>query len=111
MCIRDRKLTKLYPILINTPTEADHLRRIAKRLLGDENVSSEGVPVYASEDFAYFTQERPGAFIFLSSGFEDGKMVIHQSDYNFNDELIPIGSRFWYEVMLDRLAPSSVDKA
>eukprot|EP01017_Pseudomicrothorax_dubius_P031224 TRINITY_DN3965_c0_g1_i2.p1 TRINITY_DN3965_c0_g1~~TRINITY_DN3965_c0_g1_i2.p1 ORF type:complete len:222 (+),score=19.31 TRINITY_DN3965_c0_g1_i2:641-1306(+) len=104
-CHVDVSIRENYPILINTPAETEILRKIAQKVLGDDNVVSEGVPVYAGEDFAYYTQKVPGAFIFLASGrigtSEDP--MLHRSNYNFNDDLIPIASQLWFELVVDRL--------
>lgn len=34
--------------------------------------------------------------------------ALHASDYDFNDDLLPIGARFWVELVRDRLG---VDKS
>ncbi len=51
----------------NTEKEADNVRRVAINYFGLENVVDGILPIYASEDFAYFTEIVPGAFFFLSS--------------------------------------------
>lgn len=39
----------------NTETEAENVIRVAKKVVGEENVDGKNVPVRASEDFAFFT--------------------------------------------------------
>ena len=41
---------------VNSPKEAAHVIRVAKKLLGDEKVSAGTLPTRVSEDFGYFTQ-------------------------------------------------------
>ena len=57
-----------------------------------------------SEDFAHFCAAVPGCFILLGNG-EDGPkgQPLHASDYDFNDDLLPLGARFWAELVRDRL--------
>ena len=64
-------------------------------------------PMSFSEDFAQFSQVVPGCFLLLGNG-EDGPngQPLHASDYDFNDELLPIGAGFWQSLVRDRL-PSS----
>ena len=45
-----------------------------------------------AEDFAYMLEERPGAFIFVGNGDSAG---LHHPAYNFNDDVIPVGTSYW----------------
>jgi hippurate hydrolase len=42
-----------------------------------------------SEDFAFMLQARPGAYLRLGQG---GPCGLHQPRYDFNDEVLPLGS-------------------
>lgn len=53
--------------LLNSEIEANHVKRVAQTYFGAENVVDGILPIYASEDFAYYTEKIPGAFFFLSS--------------------------------------------
>ena len=52
------------------------------------------------EDFAFMLEERPGAYILVGNG--DTAMV-HNPDYNFNDEAIPAGCSWWAGVVETRM--------
>ncbi|KAG1700514.1 Diaminopropionate ammonia-lyase [Nymphon striatum] len=57
-----------------------------------------------SEDFAHFCAAVPGCFILLGNGVEGAHgQPLHASDYDFNDELLPIGANFWTQLVRDRL--------
>lgn len=71
LCEADVDITEVYPCTVNTPIEASHVKRIATETLGDEFFSTEGVPMTASEDFSFFTEEKPGAFFFIGTGKPD----------------------------------------
>ena len=61
-------------------------------------------PMSFSEDFAHFCAAVPGCFLLLGNG-EDGPngQPLHASDYDFNDDLLPIGAEFWVRLVQDRL--------
>ncbi|MFI2766419.1 amidohydrolase [Ruegeria faecimaris] len=61
-------------------------------------------PMSFSEDFAQFSTAVPGCFLLLGNG-ETGPhgQPLHASDYDFNDELLPIGAEFWVRLVQDRL--------
>jgi len=65
---------------------------------------SDREPMSFSEDFAHFSAAVPGCFLLLGNG-ESGShsQPLHSNDYDFNDELLPIGARLWTEIVRDRL--------
>ncbi|MCK7615087.1 amidohydrolase [Roseibium sediminicola] len=82
------------------PTEAVYRAGTAA---GCETVR-ERPPMSFSEDFAHFSAAVPGCFLLMGNG-ETGanSQPLHASDYDFNDALLPIGARFWEELVRDRL--------
>ena len=92
-----------WPMVVNTEKEADHVLRIGKKVFGEENAHSKGLPVRASEDFCYFNDYRPGAFFFVGTGIEPNQPFLHNAGFNFNDEVIPKACLNWLELALDRL--------
>ncbi|MFZ5827585.1 MAG: M20 metallopeptidase family protein [Bacillota bacterium] len=58
------KYTWGYPAVLNNPEVADVLRAAAGEALGAENVRPQ-TPIMGGEDFAYYTQKVPGAFMFV----------------------------------------------
>lgn len=56
-----------YPAVINHPTETDHVRRSAARVVGTDGVI-EMSPLMVGEDFAYYMQHVPGSFFFTGAG-------------------------------------------
>ena len=41
----------------------------------------------ASEDFSYMLKEKPGAYIWLGAGNPGEGKMLHNSYYDFNDEI------------------------
>ena len=61
-------------------------------------------PMSFSEDFAHFSAAVPGCFLLMGNG-EGGpcSQPLHSNDYDFNDDLLPIGAAFWAQLVRDRL--------
>lgn len=66
-------------------------------------------PMSFSEDFAHFSAAVPGCFLLLGNG-ETGPHAqpLHSDDYDFNDALLPIGAKFWTDLVRDRLHAQSI---
>ncbi|NUU00954.1 M20 aminoacylase family protein [Herbaspirillum robiniae] len=82
-----------YPVLVNSDAETEFARGVAAELVGEENVIPSFGPIAGSEDFAYFLQQRPGCFLRVGNG--QGKPMLHNAGYDFNDENIPVGAAYW----------------
>ena len=46
------------------------------------------------EYFSYMLQARPGAYVFLGQGGQPGGCFLHNPNYDFNDEVIPLGAGY-----------------
>lgn len=53
-CKAEVNLIDLYPAVVNHKEQTDHVIRIAKKYIGEENFSQAELPMTASEDFSYF---------------------------------------------------------
>ena len=74
---------------------------VAAQVVGDERVDTDVAPVMGAEDFSFMLEARPGAFIFVGNGDSAG---LHHPAYDFNDEVIPIGTSYWVQAGGDRAA-------
>lgn len=79
---------------LNAPEAVGHLRT-ALDAEGIE-VSEEGLPMRASEDFGIFGHSSKSAMFFLGAGVD--RPNLHNPDYDFPDDLIPIGARIFMRV-------------
>ena len=62
-------------------------------------------PMSFSEDFAHFSNAVPGCFFLLGNGIDGANnKPLHSSDYDFNDDLLPIGADFWTSLAKNRLS-------
>ena len=87
---------------INAPEPTEAVVRAARKAGLDTIPNRE--PMSFSEDFAHFSAAVPGAFLMLGNG-TDGPHAqpLHSNDYDFNDQILPIGAAFWTELVRDRL--------
>ncbi len=60
-----------------------------------------GEPMYPSEDFGRFAACGRSAMFFLGAGVDHPRL--HNPDYDFPDELIPVGAAIFEEVVRDLL--------
>ncbi|WP_322060368.1 M20 aminoacylase family protein [Paraburkholderia sp. J63] len=82
-----------YPVLVNSEAETEFARQVAEELVGPERIIAPFPPIAGSEDFAYYLQQRPGCFVRLGNG--EGRPMLHNARYDFNDENLTIGAAFW----------------
>ena len=87
---------RIYPATINTPAESRFAAEVAGDVVGRENVVHDLDPSMGSEDFSFMLQRRPGAYARLGQGGVGGgpTCFLHDSRYDFNDAVIPIGAGF-----------------
>jgi amidohydrolase len=94
-------LRRGYPVLRNHERETAFAASIAGQIAGPEHVDTAMAPVMGGEDFSYMLEARPGAFIFVGNGATAG---LHHQCYNFNDEVIPIGTSYWVRLVETAMA-------
>lgn len=97
--------TRRYPATIDSVVEAQTAQRAATLAAGHERVVTDRAPSMAAEDFAFMLEQKPGAYIWIGNGSEDGGRNLHSPHYDFNDEALPHGIRYWV-----RLAQSACDQ-
>ena len=90
-----------YPITRNHPRETNFAASIASQIVGEERVDTDVAPVMGAEDFSFMLEARPGAFIFVGNGESAG---LHHPAYDFNDEVIPIGTSYWVKLVETAMA-------
>jgi amidohydrolase len=90
-----------YPPVINDAASVDLIARVAARELGPERVKPI-TPVMGGEDFAYYLQRVPGAFVMLGMG--DGRPYPHHNArFDIDESVLPIGVRLMTSVALEML--------
>lgn len=52
------------------------------------------LPAMTGEDFSWFLQQRPGAFVWIGNGSADGGRDLHNANYDYNDAILPAASGY-----------------
>jgi metal-dependent amidase/aminoacylase/carboxypeptidase family protein len=80
------------PVTANAPAERD---------LAAEAVVAAGLPLrrdmapaMTGEDFAWYLERRPGAFVWIGNGPSEGGRGLHNSSYDYNDAILPAAAGY-----------------
>ena len=85
-----------YPAVVNSKKEVEEIIDISKSIVGEENIVT-NYRTMCSEDFSYFLQEKPGAFIFIGNRGEN-LAPQHNENYMVSEKSILIGAQVMYEI-------------
>ena len=88
-----------YPVMSNHAAETEHCVAAARVVAGD--CTADTPRTTGGEDFAYMLNDCPGAYIQVGNGPSAG---LHHPEYDFNDDLIPVGCSYWVTLAEQRLA-------
>lgn len=92
-----------YPPLLNTSAEVAVAGRAHVAAMGEAMTMTEAPAIGASEDFAYYLEKIPGAYVSIGNGDGPGAAFVHTPKFDFNDDLIPIGVAYWMNVVAEEL--------
>ncbi|MEH0020759.1 MAG: M20 aminoacylase family protein [Desulfobacter sp.] len=84
-----------YDPTVNHEKETAFIRNQAEIFAGAENIIDLDRPFMGSEDFTYMLQACPGCLFFLGTGTSPDTPPLHHPAYDFNDDILPFGVRFW----------------
>mgnify|MGYP003513154256 FL=1 len=96
---------RTYPATINSPEHAEFAADVAAALVGGDKVVRELPPSMGAEDFSFMLQVRPGAYLRLGQG---GSAFLHNTRYDFNDEVLPLGAAL-FAGLVERSLPPPAD--
>ncbi|MGE5270471.1 MAG: M20 aminoacylase family protein, partial [Thiohalocapsa sp.] len=94
-----------YPPTVNSPAETELAAAAAAALVGADKVRRDLLPSMGAEDFAFFQEHKPGAYIWIGNGDGAGQAMLHNPHYDFNDEILALGASYWA-----RLAETVLEK-
>ena len=111
-CSVDITFHRNYPPTVNSSAETRFAAEVMCELVGADRVDSSVEPTMGAEDFSFMLLEKPGCYAFLGNGEGDhrevghgaGPCMLHNASYDFNDELLPVGSSFWVHLATKFLA-------
>lgn len=98
---------EIFVASVNAEDAVGHLRQA----LDEEGIShsEEALPMRASEDFGLFGRSASSAMFFLGAGTTHPSL--HNPDYDFPDDLIPIGARVFARVADNLLGQAQEKRA
>ena len=83
-----------YPVMKNSNDATEIAKTVAEKVSGKNTASAE--KIMGAEDFSYMLNATKGAYILIGNGDTDS---VHSPTYVFNDEILPIGSSYWAELV------------
>lgn len=103
----DFNFKRNYPPLINHPEQTAFAIEAMRAVAGAERVDVNVEPTMGAEDFAFMLQEKPGCYVFIGNGEGAhragghglGPCQLHNTSYDFNDKLLPIGASYWVRLV------------
>lgn len=81
-----------YPATVNDPDKTTFACDVARQIAGDDAVNDAASPEMGAEDFAYFLEKRPGAYLFIGNGETAG---LHHPAFDFTDDVAAHGASFF----------------
>jgi amidohydrolase len=97
---------RTYPATINNPAQTRFAGDVAAELVGEDNVVRDLEPSMGAEDFSFMLRVKPGCYVRLGQGGGASGCFLHNTRYDFNDAVIPLGSAF-FSLLAERGLPLS----
>ncbi len=96
-------------VLCNHPDVVRQVEEAAKHVFGSSGVHIWQQPVLAGEDFALYTEQRPGAFAFIGCRAPNQQEVypLHHPRFDIDEQVLLLGARLHVQFAKQALAPTS----
>ncbi|MEK5504792.1 MULTISPECIES: M20 metallopeptidase family protein [Paenibacillus] len=93
-----------YPSLVNAEVETERVRELIGRLYGAD-AFLDLKPVMGAEDFAYYLEQRPGAFIHVGARNEDERthFAHHHPHFDFDERALLVSGHIFLALALEYL--------
>ncbi len=95
-----------YPPLYNDPEMSEFAAGVIARSVGTDNLVRAEHATMGAEDFAFYLQKVPGAYLWLGVNPNSNEPYppLHSPRYDFNDDALPIGVEVMSRLAIDFLA-------
>ena len=90
------------PVTVNSPAERD--LAAAAVVMAGLPLRRDLAPAMTGEDFAWYLEHRPGAFVWIGNGPADNGRGLHNSSYDYNDTILPAAAGYLASVAKRALA-------
>lgn len=92
-----------YPVTVNDQEAARRALGVIGVVFGDDYALELSYPSMGAEDFAFFLEKLPGAFIWLGIG--EDKSGLHTPTFAFDEEILSYGASLLTALALETLSP------
>lgn len=95
-----------YPPLVNSKEVTEKFVKSAKKVVGEDDIIEVTNPIMGGEDMAYFLEEVPGTFFFLTSSVYDSQgnfIPSHNSKFDVVEDVLHIGSALFVQAVFNFL--------
>ncbi|MFC5496048.1 M20 aminoacylase family protein [Caenimonas terrae] len=102
-CSAQVSFRRASPPVVNHEQEARFAADVMREVVGAGRVDENFTAVMAAEDFAHMLRVKPGCYGFIGNGdgghrlpdHGPGPCIIHNTSFDFNDEIIPVGASYF----------------
>ena len=89
----------VFPATVNHPAQTSVAIQVAEQVFGAGKVNGNCDRFTISEDFANMLEVRPGCYGLIGNGGEEGSgCALHNPQYDFNDEILVEGVKYWVKL-------------
>ena len=89
-----------YRATVNSEPEVESALLAMERSVGADRLCRDLAPSMGAEDFGWMLERCPGAYGMIGNGVEGAHgRSLHNPEYDFNDAIIPIGVRYWVNLV------------
>ena len=92
-----------YPPTVNHDAQSQSALAVAQALVGSQNIVRNPPASMGAEDFAYMLEERKGCYIWMGGGEAVAGKMLHNTSYDFNDNILPLGASYWVKLVEQEL--------
>jgi hippurate hydrolase len=102
-CRAEVSFLRASPPVVNHEQEAKFAAEVMREIVGSQAVNEHFPAIMSAEDFAHMLKVRPGCYAFIGNGDGDHRMpdhgpgpcIIHNTSFDFNDAIIPVGASYF----------------
>jgi len=106
-CSVEVDFVRNYPPTVNTHAETQFALGVMQDIVGADHVETDVDPTMGAEDFSYMLLERPGCYAYIGNGQGGhrehghgmGPCMLHNSSYDFNDDVLSLGATYWVRLI------------
>ncbi len=106
-CSVEFKFKRNYPPTVNTEKETQFALSVMQAVVGVDKVETNIDPTMGAEDFSFMLDEKPGCYAYIGNGLGAhrehghglGPCMLHNTSYDFNDDVLTLGSTYWVRLV------------